>query len=41
LYSKFQKLQEKHESPTDGIFCQRKLPRAIDRELFATLEKDS
>jgi len=26
---------------TDGIFTREKLPRAIDRELIATLEKDS
>jgi len=41
LYSKFQELQKKHESPTDGIFAREKLPRTIDRELFATLENDS
>jgi len=38
---KIKKLQKKHASPTDGIFAREKLPRAIDRELIATLEKDS
>jgi len=39
LYSKFQKLQKKHESPADGIFAREKLPRAVDRELIAMLER--